>query len=68
MDALLDEDAIVAAYAAAAAAARKAGGKVRLAMIDHCVSFPPVVMPVARICDALRWAAVAAGPGPPCVD
>ncbi|KAI8473176.1 MAG: PLP-dependent transferase [Monoraphidium minutum] len=33
---------------------RARGGRVRLAVVDHCVSFPPVVMPVARICGALR--------------
>lgn len=54
LEALSDEAGIVEAFASAARVATAAGGRAALAVVDHCVSFPPVVMPVKGICDALR--------------
>ncbi len=46
LHALLDEGRIVAAFAAAVEAA---GDKLKLAVLDHVISFPPVVLPVKRL-------------------
>jgi hypothetical protein len=46
-----DPDALVAAYEGALAAG---GGSIKLVVVDHVVSFPPLVLPVERICAACR--------------
>lgn len=48
---LADEGALVAAFQAAARSAR---GRLKLAVLDHVASFPPVLLPVARLCAVLR--------------
>ncbi|KAF6258814.1 pyridoxal phosphate-dependent transferase [Scenedesmus sp. NREL 46B-D3] len=52
---LLDEARILACFRAAL---RAGGRRLKLAVIDHVVSFPPVVMPVQQICSMCRGAGV----------
>jgi len=49
-----DEDVVVSAFRDAISS-HKRSGRIRLAVLDHCVSFPPVVMPVQRLCRLLGW-------------
>lgn len=51
--ALADAGAVAAAYEEALKIAG-GGGKIKLAVIDHCISFPPVIMPVAQLCSLFR--------------
>jgi hypothetical protein len=52
-----DDDKLVAAFEAAMAA----GGKqLRLAVLDLILSFPPVILPVQRLCRMFRSASLAA--------
>lgn len=48
-----DEDRLVAAFEAALAAG---GKRVRLAVLDLILSFPPVILPVQRLCQLFRCA------------
>ncbi|GBF87620.1 class V aminotransferase [Raphidocelis subcapitata] len=51
---LHDASAVEAAFASALALARASGRRVALAVVDHVLSFPPVVMPLERLCALLR--------------
>jgi hypothetical protein len=51
LSSLQNPDALVAAYESALAAG---GPAVKLVVVDHVVSFPPLVLPVERICAACR--------------
>lgn len=48
-----DEDRLVAAFEAALVAG---GKRVRLAVLDLILSFPPVILPVQRLCKLFRCA------------
>jgi hypothetical protein len=48
---LQDEERILACFRAALQAG---GRRLKLAVVDHVVSFPPVVMPVQEICSMCR--------------
>lgn len=52
---LMDEERILGCFRAALAAG---GRRLKLAVVDHVVSFPPVVLPVAQICSMCRDAGV----------
>lgn len=46
-----DEQQLIAAFEAGIAAS---GKRLRLAVLDLIVSFPPVIMPVQRLCKLFR--------------
>lgn len=47
-----DEERLVSCFKAALAAG---GRRLKLVVVDHVVSFPPVIMPVQQICAMCRW-------------
>lgn len=50
---LKDEERLVSAFRQALSAAGR-GKRVRLAVLDLILSFPPVIMPVKRLCELFR--------------
>lgn len=55
---LQDEDKLVAAFEAGLSAG---GKRLRLAVLDLILSFPPVILPVQRLCKIFKYAHT-----PPC--
>lgn len=50
-NALLDTQQLLGSYKQAI---RRGGRRIKLAVIDHVISFPPVVLPVKELCDMFR--------------